>query len=387
MGVYTGPFLYNFTLQKTGRWPYSSRLATTTTKPDIQNGESLCFGVTTPNETDSSPSVRKDTTVETFATVNYHTDRFHYQHWCTTGSPCSTMDKSRSSFGTDLCYPCQRRWLILICSGRSASTTLTEMMDLLPNVRMGGENENFIVHIDQLLETLRGKGTVFTKSVPRGAWRHQRIPHESWSCAAQTLLETIIPPKLAPDGVHRMESDERTILGFKTIRLFKEDIMDIEAEEEESIVVRTGPSSRHLAEADSWTPPASYIEEKANLLKSFFPCARFVGNIRSNETAQLKSRKVLRGYGNDEIYLPRERAAIQALIEELGPERGMLMDSSRWADDIEELNKLVDWLGFSKECHFQELLEFNTKLTEEGAKRKQQLDVDPRCRYLFNYER
>jgi hypothetical protein len=45
---------------------------------------------------------------------------------------------------SQLCKPCQRRFLIIFTVGRSASTTLTWMMDSLPGIRMSGENNDLL---------------------------------------------------------------------------------------------------------------------------------------------------------------------------------------------------------------------------------------------------
>jgi hypothetical protein len=133
--------------------------------------------------------------------LNYHLNKFNWtQSWC----PMADCQ------GTGLCYPCQRRWLVILAEGRSGSTTLTEMIATLPGVRMAGENKDAI-----------GKYYSFQKDVEKGlgnpsnngGFRHQPIPPETWSCLSQHLFEVINPPS------YSNLDDETTILGFKTVRL------------------------------------------------------------------------------------------------------------------------------------------------------------------------
>jgi hypothetical protein len=174
--------------------------STTTTKEEIHN------------KADNTPTLPPPRMQQY---VDYHTNRFDYtSSWCPNAN-CK---------GTSICYPCQRRWLIIVTSGRSASTTLTEMVHRLPGVRMTGENNDLIGRFE----------TSILKESPREminglypAWFHDNvIPEESFSCAAQHLFTTFNPPKLASASsdnsvdVMLEESDEKTILGFKTIRLF-----------------------------------------------------------------------------------------------------------------------------------------------------------------------
>lgn len=289
--------------------------------------------------------------------VDYHRSRFNFSSWCTSRSVCAT-----ESYGTDLCYPCQRRWLVLISSARSGSTTLTEMMGSLTGLRMGGENANAVVLFEELKRTLNA--SPFRKAGHHGPWRHDWIPPESWSCAGQALLETMIPAQLGEDDTHLAEPDDRTIVGFKTIRLFRKDM-----------------DTKPALNGTSWSLSEGYIEDKVRLLTNLFPCARFVGTIRSDNEAQLQSRERLPGIrrtGYDEIFLPREREAIKALIKQLGSERAYLMDSVEWTKNVSKVNDLVQWLGFSSDCRFKELLEYNTGRSKH---RRKSIKHNHRCRY------
>jgi len=54
---------------------------------------------------------------------------------------CSHANCSNSP----ICTPCRRRFLLIISTGRSGSTTLLSMMNQLPGVRLAGENRNEIL--------------------------------------------------------------------------------------------------------------------------------------------------------------------------------------------------------------------------------------------------
>jgi len=60
---------------------------------------------------------------------------------------------------SDLCHPCRRRFLILIATGRSASTTLTYMLNSLPGIRMSGENNDELKAIRRMIDNIRSKIT------------------------------------------------------------------------------------------------------------------------------------------------------------------------------------------------------------------------------------
>lgn len=296
--------------------------------------------------------------------VDYHTNRFDYtSSWCPLAN-CT---------GTPICYPCQRRWLLIITTGRSASTTLTEMLQRLPGVRMTGENNNMI-----------GKFENWLKDAPRDmivgeapAWFHNPIPDESWSCASQTLFTTVNPPKLVlvndtnGDGDGRggemvllEESDEKTILGFKTIRLFDETI-------KKNSYKLTQMQIQELAQA------------KIETLNHLFPCARFVLNFRSDINGQLASWKAQFGATNPESatkLIQLDNDLLHSFHKTVGPERSFLLDSTEWTQNISSFNEMVDWLGFSG-CNFPAALEYNTK--DGYFATKTEADLSPDCKYLY----
>eukprot|EP00551_Chaetoceros_affinis_P007413 CAMPEP_0203680626 /NCGR_PEP_ID=MMETSP0090-20130426/40006_1 /ASSEMBLY_ACC=CAM_ASM_001088 /TAXON_ID=426623 /ORGANISM="Chaetoceros affinis, Strain CCMP159" /LENGTH=269 /DNA_ID=CAMNT_0050548783 /DNA_START=66 /DNA_END=872 /DNA_ORIENTATION=- len=212
------------------------------------------------------PKPINDTNYEPFNTTNPHSS------WC----PYATCQNS------PLCQPCNRRYILIVATGRSGSTTVLKMINSLPNVRLSGENRNFLGITAPLVNTFHfddpskyPKGYIVKKDPRRpgisplleqnfdrddGPFAHNAIPPQSMSCAIQHAFNVLNPP---PQAVQREDNllsvrdyDESTIFGFKTIRLQKND----------------------------WTPmyAAKYITE-------VFPCAKVIINIRSNAADQVRS--------------------------------------------------------------------------------------------------
>ena len=261
----------------------------------------------------------------------------HHKAWC----PSAMCQDS------DLCYPCQRRFLIEIATGRSASTTLMYMLDALPGVRMSGENKNELNAIRHMIDNFKPAEAI------EGPWKHNQIPPGSYSCAAQRMIETINPPVTTVDGTVE-EDDSNTIVGFKTIRLLEN--------------VKEGYEEK----------------EMVKFITEMFPCARIVINIRSDVEKQEKSQKLAfnspKSPPMDVDGLRKMNDRLRNIASIFGEERAYLIDSSEWMHDIDNLNELVEWLGFDRSCFFQDLLEFNTHDRYGNGKTK--LELDPNCRYV-----
>jgi hypothetical protein len=255
------------------------------------------------------------------------------------------------------CDTCSRRFLVILAQGRSASTTLVEMLDLLPNVRMGGENNNILIRFKEMHEQLE-QSPYGNWTTNQGAWKHNPVNPDDWVCLGQSLVETIYPPP--PDHVDVAENDDTdTILGFKTIRF---------ALEGERVY---------------------NITDHVDYFRALFPCARFLINIWSDAAAVASSRKRhLKSYTNktrntlkrvakEEANMLREAAAF------FGNQTAMLLDGSQWTKNISLLNQAVSWLGFADDCHFHELLEFNT---HRGYRHDKSALAHPaanaKCRYI-----
>ncbi len=258
-----------------------------------------------------------------------------------TGNTIHPVDRSwcpeAQCFGSPFCHPCQRRFLIVITNGRSASTTLTWMLNLLPGLRMGGENNNAIQKIMTMTQGITA--SPFQLQPPPAskfsAWDHNPIPDGSLACVAQKTIEAIVPPVFV-NSTYVDPNEAGDIVGFKTIRLLRDnDIKD--------------------------------VPEIAKFLIESFPCARFLVNYRSDFVHQAQSQVTsLATYKNEKKDLDiaverisKEVDRLKKLAKLLGS-RAMTLDSVKWTEDVGELNKAVMWLGFDKTCAFPKLMELNT---------------------------
>jgi len=166
-------------------------------------------------------------------------DRNPHKEWCP-DARCSN---------SPMCSPCNRRFLFIVATGRSGSTTLLDMFNSLPGVRLAGENWGELNIAADLASNLH-QGWFVNDAYGRGPFKHNPIPKQSMACVHQHLVHALNPPsEWMQHFAHKPvgEYDSSTILGIKTIR-----IQDKE-----------------------WTPKeaAAYFMEK-------FPCSRFIVNIR-----------------------------------------------------------------------------------------------------------
>jgi len=237
-----------------------------------------------------------------------------------------------SCFDSAICRPCQRRFLILICTGRSASTTLTWMIDALPGVRMAGENADTLHYLKNTKEGVMDNKQWTRNSGKQSAWGHNEVPPQSFSCVAQHMIETINPPKLETGkSFSKMEEkvreDDQRIVGFKTIRFL------------------SGPESD-----DNFL--VQFIQEN-------FPCSKIVINYTSNITRQSDSAWFGAKERNSTLSKLGGANARLMKISTMFGSRAYLLDSAVWLKNISVLNEMVNWLGFSEKCHFTSLLTFN----------------------------
>jgi hypothetical protein len=143
-----------------------------------------------------------------------------------------------------------------------------------------------------------------------------------------------------PPNEYQAELDynSNTIIGFKTIRFVSGNINSIES-----------------------------TRRKAKFLQQNFPCSKILINYRSDVTAQVKSfEKAFNWQGDIESKARNWNHVLQDTYTYLSQNGTMtdqvyLLDSSKWTKDLRLLNEAVSWLGFSKECYFERLLELNTK--------------------------
>lgn len=255
---------------------------------------------------------------------------------------------------TVLCSPCQKRFLIVIATGRSASTTLTWMLNELPGVRMAGENNNTLKAILDMKENVWNHTSFQRGEIKKTAWGHHPIPNQTFACAAQKIIETINPPELTLDNARFKDDESRNdIVGFKTIRFER------------------GISPDHYY-------------RMVDFVKENFPCSRVIVNTNSNTTRQVESYRAAK-FGEKRIsektFIKRNR--ILKHVSELFGDQAYFLDSAQWTRDVAKLNAAVQWLGFDPSCQFTETLSFNTGGGKGfGHDRTTFSQRDPKCTRL-----
>jgi len=233
-----------------------------------------------------------------------------------------------------VCYPCDRKFLIVIATGRSGSTTLTDMLDLLPGVRMAGENNGHLTYGFHAMNNLEETEAFHLDSRKKieGAWRHYPIPEQSTACPIQKMFESLNPPsEQAMRRFHARFDDSDDIIGFKTVRFHSEEF---------------GRSH----------------EKSVDFLMKTFPCARFIINIRGDVKAQVSSWSKAFGVGMDGDSIRGYNLRLEKVAAQLGKDRARLIDMSEWSQKdgsgLRVLNEMVEWLGF-KDCQFSSLIHSN----------------------------
>ena len=293
----------------------------------------------------------------------FHQENIHH-NWC----PKATCNNSPA------CQPCRQRFLIVIATGRSGSTTLTNMLDLLPNVRMAGENNaqlRYGLEAMQNLEETHEFGLKHTDGVV-GAWKHHPIPKQSIACPIQKMYEAINPPPMA-DLMSREYNDNLNanvnrngngkggendlILGFKTVRFHGVEFLSEEG---------TG----------DLLPAAKFMLEN-------FPCARFVINIRGDVEKQVESWEAAFGTPMDGDEVRRYNRWLVDVASYMGQDKARLVDMTEWIEKdsgVEVLNDLIEWLGFV-DCRYESLLHSN----KDGyGIDRQQVSLGKNCHYRGN---
>eukprot|EP00591_Stephanopyxis_turris_P001547 CAMPEP_0195510866 /NCGR_PEP_ID=MMETSP0794_2-20130614/3384_1 /TAXON_ID=515487 /ORGANISM="Stephanopyxis turris, Strain CCMP 815" /LENGTH=395 /DNA_ID=CAMNT_0040638373 /DNA_START=132 /DNA_END=1316 /DNA_ORIENTATION=+ len=242
-----------------------------------------------------------------------------HRKWC----PFAPCEKSVN------CEPCRRRFLVLIATGRSGSTSLMNMLDFLPGVRMGGENNNTLHALNTLMETFNLEHENWQDR--SGAWKHGALSRASLSCAAQSFIEAITPP---PKGREDID-DSSTIIGWKTIRFFDDWENDVDA---------------------------------AKFLMETFPCARVVINLRANTDEQSKSAWYETTDDAKQMLDDLNKRHF-AIAEQFGSRRAHIMNIDEWKQPggTSKLNDLVSWLGFEG-CTFPSTVHDNDRNESDGYK-------------------
>ena len=297
----------------------------------------------------------------------------HEQNWC----------PKAICFNSPLCQPCYKRYLFIIATGRSGSTTLLKMFNTLPNVRLSGENYNILFQFSwDVLQSIMGgdddndhvvrnnfvnhetmkEGYFMHDTIEDGPFMHNAIPIGSFACVFQHLLKTLNPPHITTPPAtttttnyidnnnhksiidnndmflqeeNKEDDEDKTILGIKEIRLQDQDLI-------------------------KWTPT-----EAAQFLQENFPCSRYIINISSAYIKQsMTMKKHLRNKVGElnrtqiQEKIKSENTFLIKLSEILGSDQARLLDLVEWQDDVMVLNDVVRWLGFEG-CAFDKVAHEN----------------------------
>lgn len=255
---------------------------------------------------------------------------------------------------SDLCAPCQRRFLIVIATPRSASTTLTWMFDDLPGVRMAGENNNALGYLKAATDNTANHKEFQKQVEMRSSWGHRFMPDQTLACANQKFIESISPPPLKRGKFVSDRNHTNDIVGFKTIRFFR---------------------GIEKSEVDR--------QDMVRYLNFNFPCSRIIVNVDSDLPRQAKSLQRISGFAsssqNQTKRLLVENGNLRWLATELGPQRAFLLDKDQWTKNISCLNEAISWLGFDDACHFRKLLAFNVGGYGKGRTKNR---LRPECKRI-----
>lgn len=336
--IKTSPSQHNENPQTHERITPKASSSTTATKPNT-------------NTTQSSSSISYGFrgTFTNDATKPFNSHNPHQLTWC----PNATCTNS------PICHPCDRRYILILATARSGSTTLLRMFGSLPNVRLAGENINTLKKMyDVQWNLVSGSqnGPVMKangRGRASGPFARHPIPVGSYACPTQQFLNALNPPShnamLRAKSPKVLEEEDRdTILGFKSVRF-------------------------HLGD---WT-----VQQGATFLKENFPCSKVVLNIRSNVDNQISSvgtNFIKSGRTRDELI---EYNSFQmALADELGEDMARLIDMNDWKEDVSVLNDVIKWMGF-KGCAFQELVHENHD--GYGRDTEHKVDLGKNCWYPY----
>lgn len=253
-----------------------------------------------------------------------------------------------------ICAPCNKRYLFILATGRSGSTSLLEMMNKLPNIQLSGENNDELYIASKLEQNLKLKKQFNFGGGEKteGAWLHNPVPVQAMACAMQKLMTTIDPPSTevlstlnTPNNPTLEEYEHSMIFGAKMVRI----------------------------QSSGWNPEAAVAYFQEN-----FPCSRYIVNHSSNIKGQVKSRMDLGWDTADYDILRKENEFLKKFTRLMGPDAAQLIDMNEWIHDVSIINNIVDWMGYRK-CHFPKVLHDNSHGYATGD--SSDLKIGQKCHY------
>jgi len=244
------------------------------------------------------------------------------------------------------CRPCDKHFLFILAQGRSGSTTLKNMINLLPGIRIGGEIGDTIQKMDDLWSYLSYENDlVKDRGNFEGVYGHNHYPPEYLSCSAQRLITSINPPnEFNNKNNSSVKDDPDSIIGFKELRI------------------------------DTF----NHIE----FLLTHFPCSRFIFNVRNDPNSLVKSQQQWLGKGEN-LTTKSDKVPIihRYLVQRLGRKRVYFMDMVQWSKGGgKEFNDLAKWLGYNENCIFPGVLKDNVVVKNKWLKDTNRFQLDSSCR-------
>ncbi|GFH50026.1 hypothetical protein CTEN210_06502 [Chaetoceros tenuissimus] len=232
----------------------------------------------------------------------------HQNSWC----PYAECNNS------PLCKPCNQRFLFILSPGRAGSTSLLTTFNLLPYVRLSGENNDAIFHAYEIMHALdqKQKNFQYDEGNEDGPWMHNAIPKQSLACTSQKIMSTINPPKhefltdLSNERELKTHEDD-TIIGAKMIRL----------------------------QSSEWD-----AQHAVSYFKEHFPCAKFIVNSRDPKAIQSSRIKV--GWKQDLPSIKQEYQFLKRFAKLMGDDRAVFLKMEEWSNDVSNLNDVIEWLGY-----------------------------------------
>ncbi|KAL7570806.1 hypothetical protein ACA910_018877 [Epithemia clementina (nom. ined.)] len=307
---------------------------------------------------------------------------------------------------TALCHPCRRRYLVILATGRSGSTTLQEMLHSLPGVRLSGENNGMLNNFGSALDATRQrqewkKGALLRQPT---AWRHNPVPDSAFACVVQQMVETMNPPKLDSSGQWLLaaaaaDAPQQQPLRDRLYGSKHDDEDDQERLQQDEAEMILGFKSILFPPFNaSWTPRqrTKRLRQAAQFLNETLPCAKFVLSLRSDVKSHAQSMQKA-FFGNRRPQQPQQQAStieqqqqesvqrnrdMQQLAQLLGNHHKVrVLDSTEWTQNITIVNDLVsNFLGFDPACHFQELFQLNTQKKYKAGNITSRPRLPPGCR-------
>ncbi|GFH46277.1 hypothetical protein CTEN210_02751 [Chaetoceros tenuissimus] len=252
-----------------------------------------------------------------------------------------------------LCQPCKQRYLFILSPGRAGSTSLLTTFNLLPNVRLSGENNDELFKAYEMIHNLYAKkhryGTFFDEGKKQGGpWMHNIIQPQSLACASQKILSLINPPS------HEYLSHVQTL-------------RELEQHEDDTII---GAKMIRIQEG-SWG-----VDDAVDYFKKHFPCAKYIVNNRDPKKV-LDSRIKLHWVVQNRTYeehldsVKQEEHFLKSFAQGMGSNRAVFIDMDEWINDVGVLNDVIEWLGY-KDCRLSRV-----KHDNDGGYKAEQDNLNP----------